>query len=170
MMTNMPQITALDTNSTYVDQATGAPKLSNSIIVLFAGPLVNEVVHYYEVNRISPLWWSLQGGWTSGIEYYRTRSGAVAASMPLNVLGAGSADMMLVESFTDANNNTVLIFSGFGWQGTYTSGFYMKAVLTQGGSLAGMTDSWYFYSWTDMNHNGFVEDYEIDPTPMNHGN
>jgi hypothetical protein len=167
-MMDMPQITALDTNSTYIDQTTGAPKLSNSIIVLFAGPLVNEVVHYYEVNRVAPLWWSLEGDWVSGTEYYRTSAGDAAASMPLKTLGAGSADMMLVEAFTDANSNTVLIFSGFGWQGTFTSGFYMKTVLY--GNLAGMTDAWYFYSWSDKNGNGFVEDYEVNPTPVNHGN
>jgi hypothetical protein len=170
MMDNMPQITALDTNSTYIDQATGAPKLKNSIIVLFAGPLVNEAVHYYEQNRIAPLWWSLEGSWSTGTLYYRTRAGDVAASMPIQTVGGGSEDMMLVEAFTDANGNTVLIFSGFGWQGTFTSGFYFKDVLSQGGNLAGLTDSWYFYSWTDKNGNGFVEDYEVDPTAYNHGN
>jgi hypothetical protein len=169
-LANMPQITALDTNSTYIDQATGAPKLKNSIIVLFAGPLVNEAVHYYEQNRIAPLWWSLEGSWSTGTLYYRTRAGDVAASMPIQTVGGGSEDMMLVEAFTDANGNTVLIFSGFGWQGTFTSGFYFKDVLSQGGNLAGLTDSWYFYSWTDKNGNGFVEDYEVDPTAYNHGN
>jgi hypothetical protein len=169
MMDNMPQITALDTNSTYIDQTTGAPKIHDSIIVLFAGSLVNEVVHYYEVNRVAPLWWSLEGSWSTGTLYYRTSSGAVAASMPIQTVGGGSADMMLVEAFTDANGNTVLIFSGFGWEGTFTSGFYMKN-LVYSGALAGMTDAWYFYSWTDKNGNGFVEDYEVNPTPVNHGN
>jgi hypothetical protein len=169
MMDNMPQITALDTNSTYIDQTTGAPKIHDGIIVLFAGPLVNEAVHYYEVNRVAPLWWSLEGSWSTGTLYYRTRAGAVAASMPIQTVGGGSADMMLVEAFTDANGNTVLIFSGFGWEGTFTSGFYMKN-LVYSGALAGMTDAWYFYSWTDKNGNGFVEDYEVSQTPSNHGN
>jgi hypothetical protein len=169
-LTNMPQITALDTNSTYVDQATGAPKLSNSIIVLFGGTLVNAVVHYYEENRIAPLWWSLEGGWSTGTLYYRTPSGAVAASMPIQTVGGGSADMSLLEAFMDSNGNTVLIFSGFGWKGTFTSGLYFKTVLSQSGNLAGLTDSWYSYSWTDKNGNGFVEDYEVNPTPNNHGN
>ena len=168
MMNNMPQITALDTNSTYIDQTTGAPKVSNSTIILFAGPLVNSMVHYYEANRVAPLWWSLQGGWTSGTEYYRTRSGDVAASIALSDLIGGGKDMLLVESFTDSNNNKVLIFQGFGWQGTYSSGLHMKTVLY--GNLAGMTDSWYAYSWMDKNGNGFVEDYEISATPINHGN
>jgi C1A family cysteine protease len=170
MMTNMPQIAALDTNSTYVDQATGAPKLKNSFIVLFGGPLVNSLVHYYEENRIAPLWWSLEGGWTSGTEHYRTRSGAEAASMTIQSLATGSSDMMLIEAFTDPNQNTVLVFSGFGSSGTFASGLYSKAVLCQGGNLAGLSDSWYFYSWTDKNGNVFVEDYEVNPIASNHGN
>jgi hypothetical protein len=168
MMYNAPQITALDTNSTYIDQATGAPKIQNSIIVLFAGTLVNSVVHYYEVNRIAPLWWTLEGGWVSGTEYYRTRSGEVAASMPIQTVGGGSEDMMLVEAFNDQSGNTVIIFSGFGWQGTFTAGFYSKDSLA--GQLGSMSDSWYFYHWSDQNGNGFPEYYEVDSTTYSHGN
>ena len=51
---------------------------------------------------------------------------------------------------------------------TVTSGFYMKTAVY--GNLAGMNDSWHFYSWTDKNGNGFVEDYEVNATPINHGN
>jgi hypothetical protein len=168
-LANMPQVTALDTNSTYVDQATGAPKLRNAIIVLFGGTLVNALVHYYEENRIAPLWWSLEGSWSTGTLYYRTRSGAVAASMPVQTVVGGSTDVALYEVFADPFGNTVLIFSAFGWKGTFTSGLHFKTVLCQGGNLAGLTDAWYFYSWTDRNGNGFVEDYEVDPTPINYG-
>jgi len=169
-LANMPQIIALDTNSTYVDPATGAPRIHNSIIVLFAGPLVNSVVHYYEQNRIAPLWWSLQGGWSTGTMYYRTRSGAVAATMTVQTANSGSADMALLEAFTDANGNTVIICLGFGGRGTFAGGVYFKTVLSQYGNLAGLTDSWYFYSWTDRNGNLFAEPSEVGPIPYNHGN
>jgi hypothetical protein len=33
-----------------------------------------------------------------------------------------------------------------------------------------MPDSWYIYSWTDSNGNGFAEVSEVNPTPVNHGN
>ena len=85
-LTNMPQVIALDTNSAYIDQSTGAPKVSNKMIVLFGGPLVNEVVHYYESNGIAPLHWALVGGWVSGTEYYENRLGQPVASIPLSVL------------------------------------------------------------------------------------
>jgi hypothetical protein len=167
-LTNMPQTIALDTNSAYIDQITGAPTVSNKIIVLFGGPLVNEVVHYYESNGIALLHWGLVGGWVSGTEYYYNRLGQPVASISLSVLGPGTQDMGLIEAFTDGAGNTVVIFSGFGWHGTFVAGVYFKTVLIS--QLPTMTDSWYIYSWSDTNRNGFAEVSEVTPTPVNHGN
>ena len=167
-LTNMPQITALDTDSSVIDQSTGAPKVSNKVVVLFGGPLVNEVVHYYESNGIAPLHWVLIGGFVSGTEYYYNRQGQPVASIPLSVLGPEGQDMGLIEAFMDQNGNTVIIFSGFGWKGTFVSGVYFKAVLVS--QLSTMPDSWYIYSWVDGNGNGFAEVSEVNPTPVNHGN
>ena len=166
-VTNMPQVIALDTNSAYIDQSTGAPKVTNSIIVLFGGPLVNEAVHYYESNRVAPLHWGLLGGFTSGTEYYYNRLGQSVASIPLSVLGPEVQDMALIEAFKDQNGNTVIIFSGFGWQGTFVGGVYFKTVLIS--QLSTMTDSWYIYHWSDSNGNGFAEVSEVASTPVNHG-
>jgi hypothetical protein len=165
---NMPQTIALDTDSSVIDQSTGAPKVSNKIIVLFGGPLVNEVVHYYESNGIALLHWGLVGGWVSGTEYYYNRLGQPVASIPLSALGPGTKDMGLIEAFTDGAGNTVIIFSGFGWHGTFVAGVYFKTVLIS--QLPTMPDSWYIYSWTDSNGNGFAEVSEVSPTPVNHGN
>jgi hypothetical protein len=164
----MPQTIALDTDSSVIDQSTGAPKVSNKIIVLFGGPLVNEVVHYYESNGIALLHWGLVGGWVSGTEYYYNRLGQPVASIPLSALGPGTKDMGLIEAFTDGAGNTVIIFSGFGWHGTFVAGVYFKTVLIS--QLPTMPDSWYIYSWTDSNGNGFAEVSEVNPTPVNHGN
>jgi hypothetical protein len=167
-LTNMPQFIALDTNSAYIDQSTGAPTVSNSVIVLFGGPLVNEAIHYYEANGIAPLHWGLLGGWTSGTEYYYNRNNQAVASIPLSVLGPESQDMGLIEAFKDPNGNTVIIFSGFGWQGTFVGGVYFKTALIS--QLSTMTDSWYIYSWSDSNGNSFAEVSEVTTTPVNHGN
>ena len=166
-LTNMPQIVALDTNGAYIDQSTGVPKVSDSIVVLFGGPLVNEAVHYYEVNGIAPLHWGLVGGWTSGTEYYYNRNNQAVASMPLSAI-TSNQDMGLIEAFMDQNGNTVIIFSGFGWKGTFVAGVYFKTVLIS--QLSTMTDSWYIYSWSDNNGNGFAEVSEVNPAPVNHGN
>lgn len=142
-------------------------RVSNKVIVLFGGPLVNEAVHYYESNGIAPLHWGLVGGFVSGTEYYYNCLGQPVASVSLSVLGPEVQDMGLIEAFTDQNGNTVMIFSGFDWQGTFVSGLYFKTVLTS--RLSTMTDSWYIYSWSDSNGNGFAEVSEVNSTPVNHG-
>jgi hypothetical protein len=169
-LTNMPQVTAPDTNSTYIDPSTGAPKLRDSVIVLFGGPLVNAVVHYYEVSGIAPLHWGLVGGWTSGTEYYYNRNGQAVVSMTVQAIGGGTQDLTLYEAFTDQFGNTVIVFLGLGWKGTFIAGLYFKTVLSNPSVLSSLTDSWYFYYWNDKNGNGFPDWYEVNPTPVNHGN
>jgi hypothetical protein len=88
--------------------------------------------------------------------------------MSIPVIASLAQDLPLVEVFGDQFGNTVVVFSGFGWMGTFVDGVYFKTVLQ--GNLSGLTDSWYFYNWTDLNHNGFAEWYEVNPTPTNHGN
>ena len=166
-MGNMPQIIALDTNSSYIDPVTGAPKIRNSVIVLFGGRLVNSLVSYYEVNGISPLHWAIVGVFSTGTEYYYERSGTVAATMSVPVIVSGSQDMGLIEVFADQFGNTVFIFSGFGWKGTFVAGLYFKTVLV--GSLSGLTDSWYFWRWQDVNGNAFPDSFEVNSTPVSHG-
>ena len=164
MFSNAPQISALDTNSTYIDQATGAPRLSGKVFILFGGPLVNVLVKYYESQGTSPLYWAIVGGWTSGTEYYYDRQNITKASMSLSQLGSGSQDMALIEIFTDSLGNTIVIFSGFGWRGTFTAGLYFKTVMgTPTTTLAGYTMSWYLLHWTDSNQNGFPEYTEVTP-------
>jgi hypothetical protein len=169
-LTNMPQVTVPDTNTTYVDPSTGAPKIQNSIIVLFGGPLVNAVVHYYEVNGIAPLHWGLVGGFTSGTEYYYNRTGQPVVSMTVPQIAGGTQDLTLYEVFTDQFGNTVIVFLGLGWKGTFIAGLYFKTVLSNPSVLSSLTDSWYFYYWNDKNGNGFPDWYEVNPTPVNHGN
>jgi hypothetical protein len=166
-LTSMPQVTALDTDAAYVDPSTGAPRLSGKTIVLFGGPLVNSLVHYYEKNRIAPLWWSLEGDWSSGTLYYRTRSGEVAASMPIQMVAGGSKDMILVEVFHDSFGNTVLIFSGFGWKGTFAAGLFFKSYMYQ--RISQYDHAWYLFEWQDSNSDGFVGVNEINPTEISHG-
>lgn len=77
---------------------------------------------------------------------------------------------MLLEGFKDQFGNTVLIFAGFGWKGTFTAGLYFKTILCQNGNLPSLTNSWYFYSWRDLNRDGFPDYGEVNPTPSTSGN
>lgn len=160
------QILALDTNSTYFDSNTGAPKISNGIVVAFAGPLVNSVVQYYENAGTSPLYFQ----WTtiSGTTYtnFYNRQGSLLASMPAAQVGVFS-DTFLLEYFTDANNNKVFVIYGFGWKGTYVGGVFFKTFVLP--SIASFTHAWYIYQWTDLNGNGLPDPYEVNTTPVNSG-
>jgi hypothetical protein len=165
-LSNMPQIVALDTNGAYIDQSTGAPKISNSIVVLFGGAAVNELTHYYEANGITPLYWSFANNYANQVYYDRT--GQVVASISSPAVVLGTQDMPLIEAFKDPFGNTVIYFGGFGWRSTFAAGLLFKTVLIP--QLSTMSDSWYFWSWQDQNGNGFPEITEINTTPVNHGN
>ena len=161
------QIMALDTNSTYFNPATGAPKMSNSVLVAFAGPLVNGLVKYYEVNGTSPVYF--QWATIDGASYYAwyDRQSNMVASLPSSAGQAGTSDMFLVEYFKDANNNKVFIVYGFAWKGTYVGGVLFKTHVLP--NLAGFTHGWYIFRWDDANGNGLPDPYEVNTTPVNFG-
>jgi hypothetical protein len=161
------QIMALDTNSTYFDPATGAPKVSNSVLVVFAGPIVNGVVNYYEDTGMSPLHFTyITVGGVPTYAFYDWQ-GNLAASMPVSAGQAGTSDIFLVEYFKDANNNNVFIIYGFAWKGTYIGGVFFKTYILP--NIAGFTHGWYIYQWNDTNGNGLPDPYEVITTPVNYG-
>jgi hypothetical protein len=161
------QIMALDTNSTYFDPATGAPKFSNGVLVAFAGRGVNAVVHYYEMIGVtSPIYADYTA--IDGTESYAyfDRQGNVVASLLVSAGQAGTSDMFLVEYFKDANNNKVFIVYGFTWKGTYVGGVFFKTYVLP--NLTGFTHGWYIFRWDDANGNGLPDPYEVTTTPVSY--
>jgi hypothetical protein len=162
------QVMALDTNSTYFDPATGAPKVSSSVLVVFAGRGVNSVVHYYEMTGMtSPIYADITALWGVDSYAYFDRQGSVVASLPVSAGQAGTSDMFLVEYFKDANNNKVFIIYGFAWKGTYIGGVFFKTNILP--NIASFTHGWYIYQWNDVNDNGLPDPYEVNTTPVNYG-
>ena len=162
------QIMALDTDSTYFDPATGAPKVSNGVLAVFAGRGVNAVVHYYEMTEMtSPIYADITA--IGGVESYAyfDRQGNLVASFPSSAGQAGTSDMFLVEYFKDANNNKVFIVYGFAWKGTYVGGVFFKTYILP--NIAGFTHGWYIFRWDDANGNGLPDPYEVNTTPVNYG-
>jgi len=161
------QIMALDTNSTYFDPATGAPKIPNGVLVVFAGRGVNAVVHYYEMTGMtSPIYadYAMIGGVESYA--YFDRQGVVVASMPYSAGQAGTSDRFLVEYFKDANNKVFIIY-GFAWKGTYIGGVFFKTNILP--NIVSFTHGWYIYRWDDTNGNGLPDPYEVNTAPVNSG-
>jgi hypothetical protein len=136
-----PQNEILDTNSAYVSQSTsacGQPSTSSSQPVFaVAGPMVNEVVHYYE-SATSPLYYN--SGTACIVR--RDTSANVDCSTP-----TATNDVFLLEAFTDSAGRTVLIVYGRSWPGTLAGLEYLVNFILKNPST--YTSSWYVYRWQD---------------------
>jgi len=135
------QSEVLDTNSAYVSQAAsscGEPTTSTAqSVVAIAGPLVNEVVHYYE-SATSPLYYNLG----AGCIVRRDTGASVDCSKP-----TATNDVFVMEAFMDPAGRTVFIIYGRGWPGTLAGfEFVVNFVLK---NPSAYTSSWYVYRWQD---------------------
>jgi len=159
-MCSNSQIDTTDTDSAVINTATGKPKLSNKIIVLFGGPLVNSAVNYYEDNRIAPVYWQGTGGlrWhlSDGTELTSTR-------LTWAEINSGQ-DIFVVETFIDADGNTVLIVYGNTWQGSFVGGRFYKFVMSMNPEI--YDGSWYHFKWMDNDGDDFADFTEVNTTPI----
>lgn len=137
------------------------------MLVVFAGPIVNGVVHYYENAGVSPLRFQfITVGGTQSYAWY-DRQDSIVASMPISLGEAGKSDMFLLESFRDPNDNLVFIIYGFTWKGTYVGGLFFKNYVKP--NLASFVHHWYIYQWNDVNGNELPDAYEVNTTPLAYG-
>jgi hypothetical protein len=138
-----PQNEVLDTNSAYISQSPescGQPTTSPSQpLVAVAGPVVNEVVGYYEsVQATAPLYYNV----ATGCIVRRDTGASVDCSTP-----TATNDVFVLEAFTDLAGRTVFIIYGRQWGGTlagfqYAVNFVLKNPSTY-------SSSWYVYRWQD---------------------
>jgi uncharacterized repeat protein (TIGR01451 family) len=154
------QIDTTDTDPAIVDTATGKPKLSNKIIVLLGGPIVHSVVNYYENNRIAPVYWKGTGG-----PHWRLADGTELSSTRLTSAELESGkDVFVVETFIDADNNTVLIVYGNGWKGSFVGGRFFKFVMSMNPEIYDV--SWYHFKWIDSDGDDFADYSEVNTAPI----
>jgi hypothetical protein len=140
-LTNPAQNEVLDTNGAYVSQSAGScgqPLTSTSQpLVAVAGPVVNEVVGYYEESTMSPLYYN-------AVEcIVRRDTGAyLDCSTP-----TATNDVFVMEAFTDPAGRTVFIIYGRQWGGTLAGFEYLVNFVLKNPSA--YTSSWYVYRWQD---------------------
>jgi len=150
------QYETLDDNTGSPLFVTGTPNCgpgtSNIPLVPVGGPLVNNIVKYYEqVTSITPVYFSTDG--TN--DYFKARSSnAILATLSVGQLG-GSTDYFVIMAFLDASGNTIYIFYGFAFKGTLASAhelLYQK----QQSTLGSNTNSYQVWKWQDTNSDGIV--------------
>jgi hypothetical protein len=139
-----PQNEVLDTNSAYVSQLSsscGQPSTPTSApLVVISGPVVSEVVHYYEsIQATSPL-------------YYNFGTGCIVRrdtgfSIDCSVTTVPTSDVFLMEAFTDSAARMAFIIYGRNWPGTLAGYEYLVDFVLKNPSS--YTGSWYVYRWTD---------------------
>jgi hypothetical protein len=153
--TNPQQNEVLDTNSAYVSQSScGQPSTSTSQpLVAVAGPVVNEVVGYYESSGATPLYLS-PGSGTAECIVRRDTGATVVCATP-----TATNDYFLMEAFTDSAGRLVFIIYGLQWSGTLAGFAYVVNSVLKNPSA--YTSPWYVYRWQDassgVSHNGIPD-------------
>ncbi len=150
-------VEGMDTNSAYVNQASGKPLgAERAGIVSFGGPVVNPVVAYAESASTptadrAPLKFYAN----AGTFYFQHGNGTsiTGANLPSSVIN-NNMDMFIIESYRDTDGRYILLCYGFGWQGTYAAGKYFDTEIYP--NIASYTNSWIIIKWEDTNANGFV--------------
>ncbi len=159
------QYIVTDTNQTIINTVTGEPIITDSIIVIFGGPLISAPGHYYQKYTMTPVYWTGDG---VTHRFWRTSDDTQLADLLYSKVFSGSEDMFVIQTFTDDDNgNSVYLLYGFGWKGTFAAGIYFKDVILSDlkSNPDLYTNSYYIYKWTDENSNKFVELGEIKEVP-----
>lgn len=134
------------------------PGTSSKVILPFGGPLVNNIVHYYEaVSGDSPVYFTQSGGFD---KFIKRSDGSTIASLAVGSVG-GSTDYFLIETLTDPSGNTVYIFYGFAFTGTSAAAHKMLDFV-QTNKLGSQTSAWQVWSWFDYNGDGIVNNPSTD--------
>lgn len=147
-----------DTNSTFVDQATGQPLgAAGTTIVSFGGPVVNPVVKYAEADTTpsvdrAPVRFQ-DGG--SGVLFFQYSNRTIIPGAYLLASSVNhNEDMFVIEVYRDGEGRDIMLCYGMGWQGTYAAGKYFDTEIYP--NLTSYTYSWIIVKWEDTNANGFV--------------
>jgi parallel beta-helix repeat protein len=147
----------IDTESAFVNQATGKPVgAAGSCVISFGGPVVNPIVKYAEGDATpagdrAPVKFYAD----AGTFYFQLQDGTsiTGANLPVSVIN-NNMDMFVIETYKDTDGRNILLCYGLGWQGTYAAGKYFDTEIYP--KIASYSCSWIIVKWEDTNANGFV--------------
>jgi hypothetical protein len=143
---------AFDIDPAVVNQVDGTPQVG-SIVVTSGGPAVNALEKYYEVNRISPVYYDREGSGPT-LEMVWKDSGddtPYEATRTLYSLIGEDYDVFIVQQFMDGETPVIMVY-GIEGRGTLAGAHYYYA-------NAGFFEDklgWWVYEWIDDPVNGSI--------------
>ena len=141
-------------NSSCINQSTGKPLFSGNLVA-FGGTLANKVVNYYEQSGIAKV------GFDQNSTHYMFKSCATNETLyavAKSTYGPSVKDYFVIQVFEDGSR-TVLTQWGISAQGTYASGLCFADLVWP--HIADFSDSYYIYSWEDLNGDGIQTTNEM---------
>jgi hypothetical protein len=149
-----------DTRATWVSQTTskGRLLLSNKTVLMFGGWAPHWCVNYLQVNGLTPV--SSSASSVNGQTHYRfvvTNTSTVLVDAPQST-NFEHEDYFVMMTLKDANNNTIFIFYGFDWKGTWSAGIYLKSIYW---NIAAYTNQYYVIHWVDSSADGIPQPEEM---------
>ena len=141
-------------NSSCINQTMGMPMFSGNTVA-FGGTLANKVTNYYEQNGIAKVWFDQNSTHYMFKSYIANQTlYAVAKS----TYDPSVKDYFVIQAFKDGSR-TVFAQWGISAQGTYASGLCFADLVWP--HIADFVDSYYIYSWEDLNGDGIHTTNEI---------
>ncbi|MGQ9469472.1 MAG: hypothetical protein ACUVTD_06570 [Nitrososphaerales archaeon] len=148
-LTTNKQNQGFDNNNAWVSQNEvdrGKLLLTNKCFLFFGGPYPHWSVKYYENAGLSPIYFYHDS--TTHQWQFKDRSNIVIAYLPDDT-DWNHTDMFVIESFMDEDGNTIFIFYGFTWKGTWASAIYFQDYMF--GNIENYENSYYIFQWSDQN-------------------
>jgi hypothetical protein len=150
-----------DTRADWISQGVsdkGRLLLSDKTVLMFGGWAPHWCIDYLQGHSFAPVSSSVSS--VNGQTHYKfvvTNTSAVLVDAPQSI-DFEHEDYFVMMTLKDANNNTVFIFYGFDWKGTWSAGIYLKSIFA---NIAAYTNQYYVIHWVDSSADGIPQAEEM---------
>ena len=141
-------------NSTYINQTSGRPLFSGDIVT-FGGKMANKITNYYEDHLLAKIGYDTN---SSHALFKKLATGEIVYAVSYATFDPSVKDYFVVQAFKDGGR-TVLVLWGISAYGTYANGVCFADLVWP--HIADFSDSYYIYSWEDLNGDGIQTTNEI---------
>jgi hypothetical protein len=141
-------------NPTFINQTSGRPLVSGNIAI-FGGRFASKVMQHYESQGLAMVWLDVNATYYT---FKRIDNGQTLYSVAISTYNPSVMDYFVIQAFKDGSR-TVLTQWGISAQGTYASGLCFADLVWP--HIADFVDSYYIYSWEDLNGDGMQTTNEM---------